>query len=52
MHELILLLEELGDSGLQVQIDQIHGTGDFFHQSTKQAIETLGRTATDAYVQV
>ncbi len=50
MQELPFLLEEIGHSGFQVQIDQIHGMGEFIHQPAKQAIEALGGTTADSDV--
>jgi hypothetical protein len=52
LHQLPLLLKELGDAGFQVQVDQIHGMGEFIHQPAEQAVEAFGRTATDANIQV
>lgn len=36
---LIFPLQELGNSELKVQVDQIHRMGEFIHQSTEQTEE-------------
>ena len=34
MYKLIFLFKEFSELGFKVQIDQIHGMGEFIHQST------------------
>ena len=52
MDELIFPIQELGNSELKVQVDQIHRMGEFIHQPPQQAIEVPGRAAAHSYVEI